>query len=200
METIRIFEVVESLHALIESKQVGADIAIVSLVSAAGEIAELDRGAAGAKGRVPQGVQQRGRAGWKAAEAGAEGERRLVCKFPSHTECYIRRESFLLVFSMFSISRKTIATILAVVMYGVGHIYLGAGRRGIAILAIGIGLSLIAYPGYLGFDSVLGLKTSNISAAMIIIITLATASLVSLGFWVWQIFDARKIAKQQIEA
>ena len=39
MEASRISEVVDSLHALIESKQVGADIAIVSLVSAAGEVA-----------------------------------------------------------------------------------------------------------------------------------------------------------------
>jgi hypothetical protein len=35
----RIAEVVDSLHSLIESKQVAADMAIVSLVSTAGEIA-----------------------------------------------------------------------------------------------------------------------------------------------------------------
>jgi hypothetical protein len=35
----RVAEVVDSLHSLIESKQVGADLAIVSLVSTAGEIA-----------------------------------------------------------------------------------------------------------------------------------------------------------------
>jgi hypothetical protein len=35
----RVAEVVDSLHSLIESKQVGADMAIVSLVSTAGEIA-----------------------------------------------------------------------------------------------------------------------------------------------------------------
>ena len=34
----RVAEVVDSLHNLIESKQVGADMAIVSLVSTAGEI------------------------------------------------------------------------------------------------------------------------------------------------------------------
>lgn len=39
MEASRISEVVESLHGLIESKQVGANIAIVSLVSTAGEVA-----------------------------------------------------------------------------------------------------------------------------------------------------------------
>jgi hypothetical protein len=39
MEASRVSEVVDSLHGLIESKQVGADIAVVSLVSAAGEVA-----------------------------------------------------------------------------------------------------------------------------------------------------------------
>jgi hypothetical protein len=39
MEASGVSEVVDSLHDLIESKQVGADIAIVSLVSAAGEVA-----------------------------------------------------------------------------------------------------------------------------------------------------------------
>jgi hypothetical protein len=38
-EASRIAEVVDSLHGLIESRQVGADIAIASLVSTAGEIA-----------------------------------------------------------------------------------------------------------------------------------------------------------------
>ena len=39
MEASRVSEVVDSLHGLIESKQVGSDIAVVSLVSAAGEVA-----------------------------------------------------------------------------------------------------------------------------------------------------------------
>jgi hypothetical protein len=39
MEASRVSEVVDSLYGLIESKQVGADIAIVSLISAAGEVA-----------------------------------------------------------------------------------------------------------------------------------------------------------------
>jgi|GEM_PF-1739151 len=38
-DATRVAEVVDSLHSLIESKQIGADIAIVSLVSTAGEIA-----------------------------------------------------------------------------------------------------------------------------------------------------------------
>jgi hypothetical protein len=38
MEASRVSEVVDSLHNLIEEKQVGADLAIISLVSAAGEV------------------------------------------------------------------------------------------------------------------------------------------------------------------
>ena len=38
-EASRVAEIVDSLHALLESKQVSADVAIVSLVSTAGEIA-----------------------------------------------------------------------------------------------------------------------------------------------------------------
>lgn len=39
MEAARVAEIVDNLHNLIESKQIGADIAMVSLVSAAGEVA-----------------------------------------------------------------------------------------------------------------------------------------------------------------
>lgn len=39
MEASRVSEVVDSLHDLIERRQVGADVAIVSLVSTAGEVA-----------------------------------------------------------------------------------------------------------------------------------------------------------------
>jgi len=39
MEASRVSEVVDSLHDLIDRKQVGADVAIVSLVSTAGEVA-----------------------------------------------------------------------------------------------------------------------------------------------------------------
>lgn len=38
MEASRISEVVEDLHNLLESKQAGGDIAIISLVSTAGEV------------------------------------------------------------------------------------------------------------------------------------------------------------------
>ena len=96
------------------------------------------------------------------------------------------------------LSRKIIATLLAIVLPGVGHIYLRAFRRGIGIIVAGIGLALVSYPGFLGINSVLALKmTKGISMTSIMILALMMVGLGSIGFWIWQILDARKIAKQQ---
>jgi hypothetical protein len=103
------------------------------------------------------------------------------------------------VFSL-SFSRKTIATVLAIIMYGVGHIYLGAARRGIAILFVGLGLLLMGHPGFLTLEYAAG-DEMQFTTAMIMVFVLMAAGLTSFGFWIWQIFDARKVAKQQtIEA
>jgi hypothetical protein len=94
------------------------------------------------------------------------------------------------------LGRDILAMMLAIVP-GLGHIYLGAARRGIAILAIAIGLALIAYPGYANFQYVTWTDMGTVTTAMIIVVALIMAGLGAIGFWVWQIFDARKIAKQQ---
>lgn len=95
------------------------------------------------------------------------------------------------------LSRKIIATLLAIVP-GIGHIYLRAFRRGIGIIVAGIGLALVSYPGFLGINSVLALNmTKGISMTSIMILALMMVGLGAIGFWIWQILDARKIAKQQ---
>lgn len=94
------------------------------------------------------------------------------------------------------LGRKAIATVMAIV-FGVGHIYLGETRRGIAILAIGVGLSLISYPGYLGYQNITVINLQAINSAAIISVSLFAVGLGSIGFWAWQIFDARKIAAKQ---
>lgn len=94
------------------------------------------------------------------------------------------------------LGRMTLATLLAIVP-GIGHIYLGAARRGIAILAIGIGLVLIFYPGYASFQYIAWTNLETITTTMITVIALIVVGLGAIGFWIWQIFDARKIAKQQ---
>lgn len=96
------------------------------------------------------------------------------------------------------LSRNLIATVLAIVIPGIGHVYLGAFRRGIGILVAGIGLLLVSYPGFLGINSVL---TSNMTQGMsmtsIMVLALMMVGLGAIGFWIWQILDAKKIAKQQ---
>jgi hypothetical protein len=103
------------------------------------------------------------------------------------------------------LGRMTIATILAVApgflgIFGLGHIYLGSVRRGIAIMAIGIGLILIAYPGYASFQYTAWTDVETITTTMITVIALIMVGFAAVGFWIWQILDARKIAKQAIEA
>lgn len=91
------------------------------------------------------------------------------------------------------LGRQTIATIFAIV-FGVGHIYLGETRRGIAILVIGIGLVLIAYPGS---QNISAINLQAITTAAIVNVGLIGVGLGSIGFWIWQILDARKIAAKQ---
>jgi hypothetical protein len=102
----------------------------------------------------------------------------------------------------FGIGRKTIATLLSVVMFGAGHIFLGETKRGIAIVVMGIGLSLISYPGFLGIQNVTGASLQAISVTAMVSIGLFAVGLGSIGFWIWQILDSRKIAtrQQSIEA
>lgn len=101
------------------------------------------------------------------------------------------------------LGRMTLATILAAVpglvgIFGIGHIYLGATRRGIGILATGIGLVLIGYPGFTSLQYVSW--TEGMTITTMIIIGLVMAGLAAIGLFAWQIFDARKIVKKQIEA
>jgi hypothetical protein len=101
---------------------------------------------------------------------------------------------------MSRIGRRTVATVLAIVLCGAGHIYLRHIRRGVAILTIGIGLCLIAFPGYLGFQNILGIDFQAVSVSNIINIGLISVGFGSGAFWVWQIIDARKLANQAIAA
>lgn len=101
------------------------------------------------------------------------------------------------------VGRMNIATILAVVpgllgIFGMGHIYLGAVRRGITILPIGIGFALICYSGYASLPYVAWSDITIVSTAMITVLALVLVGFIgAIGCLVWQIFDARKIAKQQ---
>lgn len=93
------------------------------------------------------------------------------------------------------LGRKTVAMMLAIVP-GIGHIYLGATRRGIGILVTAIGLFLISYPGFTAFQIGTLMELEAITTTMAIILALVMAGLGAIGLWVWQFFDAKKIASQ----
>jgi hypothetical protein len=97
------------------------------------------------------------------------------------------------------LGRLTLATVLAIVP-GVGHIYLGTARRGIGILLTAIGLFLLGYPGFTNLQYITWTEQGMMTITAMIIIGLAVSGLGAIGLWAWQLVDARKIAKQQIEA
>ena len=97
------------------------------------------------------------------------------------------------------LGRLTLATVLAIVP-GVGHIYLGTSRRGIGILLTAIGLFLIGYPGFANLQYITWTEQGTMTITTMIILGLTLGGLGAIGLWAWQLADARKIAKQQIEA
>lgn len=64
--------------------------------------------------------------------------------------------------------RLWLTILLAVLIWGVGHIYLGVLKRGITILIIGI---------------VLGITIN-------LFIPIAYSWIILIGYWLWQIWDA----------
>lgn len=66
-----------------------------------------------------------------------------------------------------------LAVILSIILYGVGQIYLDRVGRGVAILGTGLALS-IGLTWYIGFWGLIP----------------------ALAFWMWQVYDAYKIAKR----
>lgn len=68
-----------------------------------------------------------------------------------------------------------LAVVLSIILYGVGQIYLYRIGRGVAILGTGLALS-IGLTWYIGFWGLIP----------------------ALAFWIWQVYDAYKIAKSAL--
>jgi hypothetical protein len=66
--------------------------------------------------------------------------------------------------------RLWLTILLAVVLWGVGHIYLGVIRRGITILIVGIVLSIVVN----------------------LFVPIPFSWVIVIGYWLWQIYDAYK--------
>lgn len=64
--------------------------------------------------------------------------------------------------------RLWLTIVLAVVISGLGHIYLGLMKRGISILIIGIALAFV----------------------MPLFVPIPWSWIITIGYWLWQIWDA----------
>jgi TM2 domain-containing membrane protein YozV len=72
-----------------------------------------------------------------------------------------------------TIDKEFLLIILAIIIPGSSHIYLNRFRRGIIILALVVGLSVIDIP------------------------SIPFGVYVSIAIWIWQIYDIRKIMKEK---
>ena len=70
--------------------------------------------------------------------------------------------------------RLWLTILLAVVVWGVGHIYLGFIKRGITILVIGV----------------------IISISVPLLVPIPLSWIIVIGYWLWQIWDAYKHYKK----
>ena len=87
-----------------------------------------------------------------------------------------------------------LTTLLAFLVVGVGHIYIGRTRRGIALLIIGLVVdTLISGMAFLLLPQG---GTSSITDSPSFVAMFAAASIGSLVFFIWQILDARKGCKR----
>ena len=97
---------------------------------------------------------------------------------------------------MLQSKKKSMAltTILAFLVIGVGHIYIGRVKRGIALLVIGLVVGTL-----ISVMAVLLLPqggTSSITDLSLFLAVFVAVSIGSLVFFIWQILDARKGCKR----
>ena len=87
----------------------------------------------------------------------------------------------------------TTTVVLAIVVAGVGHIYLGKIKRGILILAIFVAVPS-AISTLLGVEKALG--SNIITESMFTFVALIVLGIGMFSFFIWQIFDARRLCRE----
>lgn len=78
-------------------------------------------------------------------------------------------------------------------VFGIGHIYVGRIGRGLALIVISIAIHIPLVMGALLLFPMLLLSAAAFGALFIGLVLLG---LVNLGLWIWQGYDAYKLAKQ----
>lgn len=81
-------------------------------------------------------------------------------------------------------------------LLGLGHIYVGKVERGIGILISGIIIYVLLFILVISFPSFLILAPDESSVGMGVILMVFVLAIAYFVLWIWQIFNARKLAKR----
>lgn len=87
----------------------------------------------------------------------------------------------------------TTTLVLAILVAGVGHIYLGKTKKGIIILAI-----YVLVPSTIStlLSVAVALDSKIITENMFTLIALIVLGIGMFSFFIWQIFDARRLCRE----
>jgi hypothetical protein len=78
-------------------------------------------------------------------------------------------------------------------VFGIGHVYVGRIGRGLVLIVISIAIHIPLVMGALLLFPMLLLSGAAFGALFIGVVLLG---LINLGLWIWQGYDAYKLAKQ----
>jgi hypothetical protein len=81
-------------------------------------------------------------------------------------------------------------------LLGLGHIYVGKVERGIGILISGIIIYVLLIIMVISFPSFLILAPDESSVGIEVILMVFVLGIAYFVLWIWQIFNARKLAKK----
>jgi TM2 domain-containing membrane protein YozV len=86
-----------------------------------------------------------------------------------------------------------LALLIGIGVFGIGHIYVGRIRRGIVLLVVSLAIHVPLVMAAVLLIPSLFLSREAFGALFIGVVVLG---LVNLGLWIWQGYDAYKLAKQ----
>ncbi len=88
-----------------------------------------------------------------------------------------------------------LTTFLAILVMGVGHIYVGQTKRGVYLLVLGIVLT-VAFSSSNGVGEFYASESRSLGTGLMYILFALVISIVLFVTWIWQIFNARKTCNQ----
>jgi TM2 domain-containing membrane protein YozV len=86
-----------------------------------------------------------------------------------------------------------LAFFVGIGLFGIGHIYVGRIGRGLVLLVISVGIRILLFLGLVALPLSVLVRASAFGGWFMLVVVLG---LVNLALWVWQTYDAYRLAKQ----